>query len=531
MAVEKQIWPFDLDSIPTQEKVGQLFMIAVFINDTESEIQQTEELIRQYNIGAVCFFHSRASAATNFEGKKVVVRNEQSYEQLRYLIKRYQAAAYIPLLVAMDDEWCLAMRIENTPQYPYGITLGALSEENDDLIHLLGQHIAKDCLEAGIHWNLAPVADININPKNPVIGYRSFGEDKEQVLAKVNAYISGMQSLGVLNAIKHFPGHGDTDMDSHLDLPVIGKTKKQLDESELYPFQKLITSAQVNAVMVAHLLLPGIDDNNPTTTSRKIVTHLLREELDFKGVIISDALNMHAVSKKYDEKGRLDWEAFNAGMDMFCFPEFPEEGILKITEKASEAAVNERLRRVWELKKTVFDKPKEEAFPFYNPEALNRKIARKSLTVIGGRDEQSLEKSNDNIIISVGKLDNLYFPENLAQEGNFEHFQFGQKVAEEWDSEQSTLLALYPRFVKPKNQFGFTKEEIEFVNRAIASKNCLLYLFGNPYVLNLFPESYQGKIVVVYQDFTTFQSVAAEHFNGGFIAEGKLPFTLKRNRL
>ncbi|MEL6975811.1 MAG: glycoside hydrolase family 3 N-terminal domain-containing protein, partial [Bacteroidota bacterium] len=138
-----------------------------------------------------------------------------------------------PLLVAIDAEWGLAMRIENTPQYPYGITLGALPESDDDLIHLLGQHIAKDCLEAGIHWNLAPVVDINVNPENPVIGYRSFGENKEQVLMKAQAYIAGMQSLGILNAIKHFPGHGDTDMDSHLDLPVIAKSKEQL-EAELF---------------------------------------------------------------------------------------------------------------------------------------------------------------------------------------------------------------------------------------------------------------------------------------------------------
>ncbi|MEM6892466.1 MAG: glycoside hydrolase family 3 N-terminal domain-containing protein [Bacteroidota bacterium] len=531
MAVEKQPWSFDLDSIPTQEKVGQLFMIAVFINDTESEIQQTEELIRRYNIGAVCFFHSRASAATNFEGKKAVVRNENSYEQLLYLIKRYKSAAKIPLLVAMDAEWGLAMRIENTPQYPYGITLGALPEGDNDLIHLMGQHIAKDCLEAGIHWNLAPVVDINVNPNNPVIGYRSFGEDKEQVLAKAQAYISGMKSLGVLNAIKHFPGHGDTDMDSHLDLPVIAKAKEQLEEAELYPFEKLITSENVDAVMVAHLLLPALDDHNPTTTSKKIVSDILRKELDFEGVIISDALNMHAVSKKFDEKGRLDWEAFDAGMDMFCFPEYPKEGILKIAQNASIEAIDGRLRRVWELKQTVFDMPIEEVFPFYNPEELNGKIARKSLTVIDGKHWETLDSSKSGSIISVGKQDNLHFSETLSQQSNLQHFSFEPKTLEEWNFEQTTLLALYPRFAKPKNQFGFTKEEIEFVNRAMARKNCLLYLFGNPYVLNLFPESYQAKIVVVYQDFTAFQSVAIEHFNGEFKAQGKLPFTLKRNRL
>ncbi|MEL6304626.1 MAG: glycoside hydrolase family 3 protein [Bacteroidota bacterium] len=527
MADEKQQLPHDLDTIPTQEKVGQLFMIAVFINDTEREIQQTEELIRQYNVGAVCFFHSRASAATNFEGKKAVVQNEQSYEQLLYLIKRYQAAAKIPLLVAIDAEWGLAMRIENTPQYPYGITLGALPESDNDLIHLLGQHIAKDCLEAGIHWNLAPVVDINVNPENPVIGYRSFGENKEQVLMKAQAYIAGMQSLGILNAIKHFPGHGDTDMDSHLDLPVIAKSKEQLEAAEFYPFQKLITSANVDAVMVAHLLLPALDDNNPTTTSRKIVSGVLRNELGFDGVIISDALNMHAVSKKFEEKGRLDWEAFDAGMDMFCFPEHPEEGILKIAQNASVAAIDERLRRVWALKRTVFENQKDETFLFYNPEELNRKIARKSITVLDG--QHVVERSKKYSIVSVGKRDNLYFSEMLSQQSNLEHFRFEPQTFDGRNFEQPTLIALYPRFAKPKNHFGFTDEEIGFVNHVISDKNCLLYLFGNPYVLNLFPESYRAKIVVVYQDFTVFQSIAVEHFNGEFKAQGKLPFTLEKN--
>src|SRR5690606_16486056 len=207
--------------------VGQFFMPAAFINDEEEEIQKIESLIRDCCIGGLCFFHSRASAATNFEGKKVVIRNENSLDTLKKLIQRYQKSAKYPLLIAIDAEWGLAMRIENTPQYPYAITLGAIQDDSD-LIFEVGRNIARECREAGIHWNLATVVDINNNPGNPVIGYRSFGEDRKKVAEKAIAFAKGMQSEGILTSIKHFPGHGDTATDSHLGLPVIAKSKEKL---------------------------------------------------------------------------------------------------------------------------------------------------------------------------------------------------------------------------------------------------------------------------------------------------------------
>jgi len=208
------------------EKVGQLFMPAAFINDTEEEIVKLEKTIQEHYIGGLCFFHSRASAATNFESKKVVTDNAESFETLKELIKRYQRISKYPLLISIDAEWGLAMRIENTPQYPYAITLGAI-QDNSDLIYEVGKNIAKDCKAAGIHWNLAPVVDINNNPENPVIGYRSFGEDRIAVANKALAYIQGAKSEGVLTSIKHFPGHGDTATDSHLGLPLIDKSKEE----------------------------------------------------------------------------------------------------------------------------------------------------------------------------------------------------------------------------------------------------------------------------------------------------------------
>ena len=256
--MNKTTQPFRLPKEPLtlKQKVGQLFMPAAFINDTEAEVQKMEQLIREQHVGSICFFHSRASAATNFEGKKAIVHNEKSYDRLLDLIERYQKAATVPLLIAIDAEWGLAMRIENTPQYPYAITLGALIDR-DELIHQVGKAIGNDCEKAGIQWNLAPVVDINNNPENPVIGYRSFGDNRESVVGKAEAFLKGMQDSGTLNSIKHFPGHGDTATDSHLGLPVIDKSLDELFENELYPFKKLIDMG-VDSVMVGHLLLPQL---------------------------------------------------------------------------------------------------------------------------------------------------------------------------------------------------------------------------------------------------------------------------------
>ena len=208
-----------------KEKVGQFFMPAAFINDTEEEICALELLIKEQSIGSLCFFHSRASAATNFEGKKKIIYNTESLTTLKNLITRYQKAAKHTLLISIDAEWGLAMRIENTPQYPYAISLGAM-KNSLELIEQIGYSIAQDCKNAGIHWNLSPVVDINNNPNNPVIGYRSFGENKNKVTKKAIAFIKGTHDAGILTSLKHFPGHGDTATDSQLDLPLINNSNE-----------------------------------------------------------------------------------------------------------------------------------------------------------------------------------------------------------------------------------------------------------------------------------------------------------------
>ncbi len=520
------------EKLSLAQKVGQLFMPAVFINDTEEEITRIEHLLKTNAIGAICFFHSRASAATNFEGKKKVVYNENSYNRFKDLIARYQKASEIPLLIAIDAEWGLAMRIENTPQYPYAITLAAV-RDNNDLVFEVGKHIAMDCKEAEVHWNLAPVVDVNNNPENPVIGYRSFGDDKNNVLSSAKAYLNGMKSVGILGAIKHFPGHGDTNTDSHLGLPIIHKSKENLSKNELYPYQQLIKDG-VDAVMVGHLAVPELDSSNqPATTSSKIITDLLRTEMGFDGVIISDALNMHAVSKDFPEKGKLEATAFEAGMDVMCFSEHAAEGIQKILESSSPNRIEESFKRVWRLKEHAYLNLKNSDIkPHLSPSDLNRRIAVNAITQLYGNTAEVENIKNPHFLnLAIENRSKNVFSNKIGKnyyQLSLDNLDEVRLKALEHDT---VVLALFPPSIKPKDHFGFPQKLLDFIKVLIAQKSVLLYLFGNPYVLDVLDLKSHSNAVIVYQDFPEFQEEAYHHFINKIEAKGKLPIKLKTVQL
>ncbi len=495
------------------QKVGQLFMPAAFINDSEEEIKRLEHLIREYHIGSLCFFHSRASAATNFEGKKEVIYNEKSYERLVYLIQRYQEAATYPLLIAIDAEWGLAMRIENSPQYPYAITLGAMKQQAQ-LVYEVGQNIGKDCREAGIHWNLSPVVDINLNPDNPVIGYRSFGNDKAKVTQYANAYLKGMRSQGVLNAIKHFPGHGDTATDSHLGLPVIDKPTAVLLENELYPFLELLQE-DIDAIMVGHLAVPALSEGKriSASISKEILSGFLRDELGWEGLIISDALNMHAVAKDFPDNGGIEEAAFTAGNDVLCFADKPIEGIQRILNTSPKERIEASFKRLWQLKQKAFaalQEATEQAGQEHHN--LMLKLAQKSITMLKG-DTNDLQRFREQQFrcVQIGKQES-FFLDTMNHQNEFS---------------DAVVLSIFPRQVKPKNSFGFADEELHQMRKLLRDKKVVLYLFGNPFVLNLIPWDTALAVVIVYQDTETFQKNALAHFKGEVRAEGQLPATLK----
>ncbi|MGB0424856.1 MAG: glycoside hydrolase family 3 protein, partial [Flavobacteriales bacterium] len=281
-----------LVNLSLEEKIGQLFMVAAYSNRDEQHSLEIEQLIKENHIGGLIFMQGGPIRQAN-------------------LTNRYQKASKTPLLMAMDAEWGLAMRLDSTIKYPRQMSLGAAGSE--ELAYSYGKEMARQLKRLGVHVSFAPVVDVNNNAKNPVIGSRSFGEDRELVSDLGIACMKGLQDGGVLANAKHFPGHGDTDKDSHQTLPVITHSRARLDSIELYPFKKMISQG-LGSMMIAHLNIPALDSETSTLSS-KIVTDLLRNDLAFDGLIFTDALNMNGVASYY-EPGEVDLKALLAGNDI-----------------------------------------------------------------------------------------------------------------------------------------------------------------------------------------------------------------------
>jgi beta-glucosidase-like glycosyl hydrolase len=530
-----------------EQKIGQFFFPAVFINDTEENIQATEKLIKQHNIGGLTFFHSRASAATNYETKKEIIFNDDSYQRLKDLTARYQKCATTPLLMSIDAEWGLAMRVEKTPQYPYAITLGALPLTESHLVYQVGKQIGLDLKSAGLHYNLAPLADINNNPNNPVIGYRSFGENKEKVAQFALEYLRGMNDAGILGCLKHFPGHGNTNVDSHLGLPVLKETLHQLLKNELYPFIKGIES-DVDSIMIGHLAVPALNKGADTsaTLSKSVIELLLRKQLNYDGLVISDALNMHSVSKLYERKGQLEWEAFNAGNDVLCFAENVPEGIQEILKNATPERIEASYNRLMKCKKKtgLLDKEEEVStseLDFATASLLNHKIAQNCITKIKDAENTTVVSNADKrgtlAKLSVYKnTDNTFFK---TLESSFSAPEFAleidsentiAKVEKKLTDYDTLVIALFVPKAKPMNNFDIGDTVLQLLKKLFTSKTCILYVFGNPYALSLIPDlqSVSG-LVQVYQAFEEFQEAAAHQLVRNSPCQGTLPVSISHS--
>ncbi|MGO4773593.1 glycoside hydrolase family 3 protein [Flavobacterium sp. W22_SRS_FK3] len=526
-----------------RQRIGQFFFPAVFINDTEENIQETECLIRDYNIGGLTFFHSRASAATNYESKQKIVFNDDSYEKIRALIVRYQKAASTPLLISIDAEWGLAMRIEKTPQYPYAITLGALPENKSKLVYKVGKQIGLDLKSAGIHYNLAPLADINNNPNNPVIGYRSFGENKEKIAHFAVEYLNGMSEAGVLGCLKHFPGHGNTNVDSHLGLPVLKETLEELLENELYPFIKGIEN-NVDSIMIGHLAVPNLNDGKDTsaTLSKAVIQDLLRRKLGYDGLVISDALNMHSVSKLYETKGELEWEAFNAGNDVLCFAENVPEGIETILKNATPERIEESFNRIIKAKEKVgilsSNSFTSGELDFEKASVLNNEIAQNCLTKIidNSNNELAFEAQKNNHLAKLSlykSVENTFFQTLNSKlespEFAFENLETSdlKSIEKRLDDFETIIISLFVPKAKPMNNFEIDDEVFALLSKLLQTKKSIVYVFGNPYVLPIIPNlSKAYGLIQVYQDFEEFQKNAGFQFLENQICNGILPVNI-----
>ena len=447
-------------SLSDQEKIAQLMVIRAHSNLGPEHVAQVTEQIRKYNVGALCFFQGgpvRQAELTNY----------------------YQSIAKTPLMITIDGEWGLGMRLDSVTKYPYQLTLGALTN-GESVIYEMGKAVGEQMKRIGVHVNYAPVVDINNNPNNPVIGYRSFGEDKYKVAKYGVAYMRGMQDAGIMACAKHFPGHGDVDVDSHLDLPVINKTMEQLDSVELYPFTQLFKNG-VGSVMIAHLSIPAIDNtpNQPTSLSKKNVTGVLRDELNFNGLTFTDALEMKGVSK-YFPAGEAAVQALIAGNDMLCLPENVPDAI-----SAVEQAIKKK-RLKW---KEIDEKVKKVLYAKYElglankqfidttnllndlnakTDAIRAQVARNTVTVIrNSAGMLPMIHTQGIAYIGIGVTGPTVFGSRLQNELNADAYYLSYKDSTERLSQiidslrmkkyNKLIVGIHNYALRPANNYGISQ--------------------------------------------------------------------------
>ena len=515
------------NSMNGDERIGQLIMIRAHSDKGDAYAESVAEIVKKYKVGALCFFQGTPE------------------KQLEYTNK-YQTLSRIPLMVAIDGEWGLGMRMkESAISFPKQLTLGAI--QNNDLIYKMGQEIARQSKRIGLNVNFAPVADINSNARNPVIGYRSFGEDRYNVTVKAYHYMKGMQDNGIMACAKHFPGHGDTDADSHYDLPVVNHQMNRLDSVEFYPFRSLVNYG-IGGVMVAHLQVPALDDRDdrPTSLSRNTITHVLRRAMGFEGLIFTDGMEMQGVTEHFSD-GIAEAEAILAGNDMICVPpstakaiealqRYVREG--KISQEQIDASVKRILTYKFRLGLTKYQ-PKDvltarKDVNSAQAEALKRDLIKNALTMV--RNTQHLVPFGrvDTLSfasLSIGADGLTAFQKRLSSYAKMTHLYTGKELN---DERQATLLAqlskykvvfvgLHDMASAASKNYGISYSSIQFLKKLNTKTKVVLSIFGSPYSLKFFDEF--ESVQMAYESEALVQDLSAQALFGAFGMTGRLPIT------
>jgi beta-N-acetylhexosaminidase len=519
------------NSLTPKERIGQLFLVRAHTNLGQKFIDSVGTVVKNEQVGGLVVFQGGP------------VRHID-------MINNYQKVSKVPLLVTIDGEWGLGMRLpDSTQSFPYQMTLGAL--QDNSLIYDMGRDAAKDFLRVGIHFNFAPTVDINNNPKNPVIGFRSFGDNKENVTVKSAAYMKGMIDGGVLASIKHFPGHGDTDVDSHYDLPKLGFTRQRLNELEIYPFKELIKQG-ASAVMVGHMDIPALDNtpNLPSSISKKVVTDLLRNELGFKGLTVTDAMNMKGVTKFFPN-GEADILAIEAGHDLLELSENSARAIALVEKsiqsgRLKQADIDARVKRILAAKLWLgLDKyapaSRGRVFEDLNrPEtkSLIQRMADASVTVLkSNRRIQSFDSKKETVVVSVGINSAQDFEKGLASRltnvkniyitGKETESQLADLVKEVRGHDQ-IILAIHDNRSRPRPTLDFSDDVKTFIDK-IAGRRTITVMLTNPYALTSVKVDRSASIVMGYQNEAFMQRAAVKVILKDIKSKGKLPVTIDKN--
>ena len=539
-----------LNTMTVREMIAQLIWVPAWADEKGGNYRQVELLVEKYGIGGVIFF----------EGSRDM--------QLDYT-KRISSISRIPLIIAQDAEWGTGMRLREVEDFPYQMTLGAL--QDDSLIYRMGAAVAWQCHDIGVNLNLAPVADVNNNPMNPVINYRSFGEDPEKVAEKATMYMKGLQDNGIIACAKHFPGHGDTDTDSHTGLPVIRGDRSRFDRIELIPFRRLADEG-IGAVMTAHISVPGLDAGGlPATFSKKVVTGLLRQESRFRGLILTDAMNMAGATMTFPS-GIADAEALLAGNDIIEYSTDPIRAIEEIARRVEkgEIAVSEitdRCRKLLEAKlwleihraenggkaesgDQAIPGPASEAaagfasapggIPVSGHPALIRDLYAGAMTLIENNDNLLPLGRLDRIriaTVSVNRLAMTEFQRMTDRYTNADHYfidpaneqgaRFVMSKLKDYDVVIAGFCALEQ---KPAGLYGVTPALNSLFRQIAALDRAAVIWFGNPYgVARLDMTKKPTAMLVAYQDNSYTHQVAVQVLFGAIGASGRLPVTVNEN--
>ncbi|WP_444647743.1 glycoside hydrolase family 3 N-terminal domain-containing protein [Flavobacterium columnare] len=526
LAGERQWVDSIYNSLSFEEKLGQLFMVAAYSNKDTVHFNALDKLIKNYKIGGLIFFQGgplRQAKLTN----------------------RFQANSKIPLFVGNDAEWGLSMRLDSTYAYPWNMTLGAVQDMK--LIEQLGERMAKETKRMGLQFNFAPVIDINTNPNNPIIGNRSFGENKEEVTKRAVALMKGIQNQGVFATGKHFPGHGDTETDSHHTLPVVNFTKERIDSVELYPYKKMFNLG-LSSVMVAHLNVPSLEErqNYPSSTSYNIVTNILKKELDFKGLIFTDALNMKGASS-FKKPGDIDLEAFLAGNDIMLFAEDVPAAITKFTQAYNNKIITDD--RIEHSVKKILSYKYKAGLHQYKPvdltglsndlnapegNKLQYELYENAITVL--KNEQSLLPIKDLTKAKIAYV-------KLGDDSGAVFLNSLKKYAEVQEMEEKNLDTLlvnlkefntviigYHKSDKAWRKHDFSEKDLLWLEKIAAQNHVILDVFVKPYTL-LKIKSFDNikGLIVSYQNGDIPQTISAELIFGAIESKGKLPVSIKEH--
>ena len=509
------------------QKIGQLFMVQAYSNLDEKHSIGIDSLIEKYHIGGLIFMQGTPIKQAE-------------------LTNRYQSKAKTPLLIGFDGEWGLDMRLKNTYRFPWNMTLGAI--RNNKLIEDFGIQLGKHCKRLGIQMNFAPVVDVNTNPENPIIGNRSFGESRENVTEKSISFIKGMQSQKILSSAKHFPGHGDTSTDSHKTLPVLEYEFERLDSIELYPYKELIQNS-LTSVMVAHLSVKALEPNSqlPTSLSYNVISNLLKKELKFNGLILTDALNMKGAAD-YAEPGDIDLAALLAGNDILLIPENVPSSILKIKSALenkiiTEERINYSVEKILKAKywaglnksKLVEIENLQNDLNAIEDELLHRSLVENSISLLINENNifpiQNLEKKNI-AYVKFGDDDGSSFVNMLKNYTNVD------VISSENLDDLITQLAPYNLVIigyhksnlNPWKDYKFLDKDLVWIQEIARLKKVIIDVFASPYSL-LDIKTFQNieGLVVSYQNSILAQEISGQMIFGALETKGKLPVSIKNN--